>query len=96
MEKTAAVYVKINAHDKVMAEGILKQLGVTPSVLIQMLYKQVIDTRSIPFDVCLHPKPIATGNMSKEEIVSLVKEGLDSMKEGTTSLDEVIKQLDSI
>ena len=91
MEKTGSIYVKIDNNDKVMAEGILRQLGVTPSSLIQMLYKQVIVTQGIPFDVCLPSEPIATGNMSKEEIMSLVQEGIDSCASGTYSKEEVDK-----
>ena len=96
MEKTAAIYVKIDNEDKIKAEAILKQLGVTPSSLIQMLYKQIILTHGIPFKVSLVAKPICTGNMSKEEIMLLIKEGLDSAKEKTYTSEEVTKELEKI
>lgn len=97
MEKNAAIYVKIDANDKIMAEDILRQLGVTPSSLIQMLYKQVIATRGIPFDVRIPSKPIATGNMSEEEIMSLIKEGIDSLKnEKSYTSDEVNKLVEKV
>ena len=89
MSETAAVYVKVDASDKKMAEAIMHNLGVTPSSLIQMLYKQVILKRAIPFDISLPDKPIATGNMSEEEIADLVQEGLDSAKEGTYTIEEM-------
>lgn len=89
MSETAAVYVKVNANDKKMAETIMHNLGVTPSSLIQMLYKQVILKRAIPFDVSLPNKPIATGGMSEKEIAGLVQEGLDSAKEGTYTIEEM-------
>ncbi len=89
MSETAAVYVKVNANDKKMAETIMHNLGVTPSSLIQMLYKQVILKRAIPFDVSLPNKPIATGGMSEEEIAGLVQKGLDSAKEGTYTIEEM-------
>ena len=93
MSETAAVYVKVDASDKKMAESILHRLGVTPSSLIQMLYKQVIIKRAIPFDVSLPNKPIATGGMTEEEIAELVQEGLESAKEGTYTSDEIRKML---
>lgn len=93
MSETAAVYVKVDAKDKKMAEAIMHQLGVTPSSLIQMLYKQVIWQRAIPFDVSLPSKPIATGGMTEEEIAELVQEGLDSAKEKTYTADEIRKLL---
>ena len=96
MSETAAIYVKVNAEDKRQAEAILHSLGVTPSSLIQMLYRQVILQRGIPFNVSLPIKPIATGNMSDEEIASLIQEGLASTKEGTYSIDEVEEQLKKI
>lgn len=89
MSETAAVYVKVDASDKKMAEAIMHNLGVTPSSLIQMLYKQVILKRAIPFDISLPDKPIATGNMTEEEIADLVEEGLDSAKEGTYTIEEM-------
>ena len=96
MNETAAVYVKVDAEDKKMAEAILRSLGVTPSSLIQMLYKQVILKRSIPFDVSLPDKPIATGGMSEEEIAELVKIGIESSKRKTYTMEEVEEELDKI
>ena len=93
MNETAAVYVKVDAKDKKLAESIMHSLGVTPSSLIQMLYKQVIWKRAIPFDVSLPSKPIATGGMTEEEIAELVKQGLESAKEGTYTADEIRKLL---
>lgn len=89
MSETAAVYVKVNASDKKMAEAIMHSLGVTPSSLIQMLYKQVILKHAIPFDISLPNKPIATGSMSEKEIAKLVQDGLDSAKEGTYTIEEM-------
>ena len=96
MNETAAVYVKVNASDKKLAESIMHSLGVTPSAVIQMLYKQVILKRAIPFDVSLPAKPIATGNMSEEEIAALIEEGIESEKDGTYTLEEVEEILKKI
>ena len=96
MNETAAVYVKVNASDKKLAESIMHSLGLTPSAVIQMLYKQVILKRAIPFDVSLPAKPIATGNMSEEELEKLLIEGLESKKDGTYTLEEVDEMLKKI
>ena len=96
MNETAAVYVKVNASDKKLAESIMHSLGVTPSAVIQMLYKQVILKRAIPFDVSLPAKPIATGNMSEKELEELIVEGLESAKEKSYSLEEVDEMLKDI
>lgn len=89
MSATAAIYVKVDASDKKMAETIMHSLGITPSSLIQMLYKQVILKRAIPFDISLPSKPIATGDMTEEEIAELVKKGIDSAKEGVFTVEEM-------
>ena len=89
MNATAAVYVKVDASDKKIAETIMHSLGVTPSSLIQMLYKQVILKRAIPFDISLPSKPIATGGMTEEEIAELVQEGIDSTKNRTFTVEEM-------
>lgn len=89
MSATAAIYVKVDASDKKIAETIMHSLGVTPSSLIQMLYKQVILKRAIPFDISLPSKPIATGDMTEEEIAKLVKQGIDSAKEGSFTVEEM-------
>lgn len=33
------------------AEEVMDALGLTPSMVIQMLYKQIVFTRALPFDV---------------------------------------------
>ena len=87
----AAIYVKVNAEDKRVAELVLKSLGLNMSMAIQMLLKQIIYKRSLPFDVSLPEKPIAIGNMSEEEIALLYQEGIDSLKEGSYSTDDMRK-----
>lgn len=47
--KTANVLARVEPDVKEKAESIMSQLGVPVSVVINMLYKQIIMTRSIPF-----------------------------------------------
>ena len=96
MSGIAYVNVRVDASDKKIAETILRELGVTPSCLIQMLYKQVINTRGIPFEIRLPAKPIATGDMTEKEIADLIKEGIDSTEEGTLTAEEVHELLKNV
>lgn len=57
MEKKSTICVKLNADDKAKADAILKQLGVTHTMLIRMFYKQIILTHSIPLRSNLSSKP---------------------------------------
>ena len=95
MASNAAIFVRIDSNVKYEAERIMKQLGVTPSSLITMLYHNVILSRGIPFDVHLPVRePIAIGDMTDEEVMELLQEGIDDVKNGRVhSVDEVEKTI---
>ena len=57
--KTATVLARVDPNVKAEAEEILDRLGVPVSLLINMLYKQIIIRKSIPFEISL----IDTGEM---------------------------------
>ncbi len=93
MASDAAIFVRIDSNTKTQAEAILRQLGVTPSGLINMLYHQVILTGKIPFDVSLPVRePIATGDMSEEEVMKIVQTGVDDVKAGRVISLEDLEQ----
>lgn len=58
--KGATVSAHVDPEDKRQAEEILDQLGVPVSILIKVLYRQIILTHGIPFSLSL-PKVPATG-----------------------------------
>lgn len=91
MANTAAVYARIDSVLKENAESILRQLGISPSGAIQMLYSQIVLTRGLPLELRLPDrKPSAIGGMTPTEIDAELQKGLDSMKDGRAySLDEV-------
>ena len=91
MANTAAVYARIDKDLKESAENILSQLGITPSGAIQMLYSQIVLTRSLPLDLRLPTdKPTAIGGMSRAELDSELNKGVESLKSGRVfSADEV-------
>ena len=53
MANTSAVYARIDTELKENAEGILSQLGISPSSAIQMLYSQIVLKKGMPFDLRL-------------------------------------------
>ena len=53
MANTKAVYARIDTKLKENAEGILQQLGISPSSAIQMLYSQIVRTNGFPLDLHL-------------------------------------------
>lgn len=80
MANTAAVYARIEPELKTEVEGILAQLGVTPSAVVQMLYSQIKMTKSIPFDIKLPTrKPLAIDELTSEQLNAERQKGFDSM-----------------
>ena len=47
----ANVNVRIDSEVKKLAEKVFEELGITPSAAINLFYKQVIRTNSIPFEL---------------------------------------------
>ena len=90
MANTTAVYARIDTNLKDTAEGILAQLGISPSSAIQMLYSQIILERGMPFESKLPVrKPVAAGALSREQLDSELQKGFDSAKNGVYSDEEV-------
>ena len=85
MANTSAVYARIDTGLKEHAEGILSQLGITPSSAIQMLYSQIVLTRGLSFAPRLpHVSVTAIGGMTREELDAELWKGVDSLKSGKT------------
>lgn len=83
MANTNAVYARIDTNLKENAESILSQLGISPSSAIQMLYSQIVLQKGMPFELRLPAKkPLALGNMSKEDLNLELQKGIDSLNDG--------------
>lgn len=80
MANTTAVYARIDTGLKNDAENILAQLGISPSSAIQMLYRQIILCKGMPFDLRLpESKPIAVGSLSRSEFDMELMKGITSL-----------------
>ena len=68
MANTSAVYARIDTNLKDNAEGILSQLGISPSSAIQMLYSQIVLNKGMPFELRLpSSKPSSVGAMTRNQ-----------------------------
>ena len=100
MTNTNAVYARIDTNLKENAESILNQLGITPSSAIQILYSQIVLQKGMPFELRLpvntQEKPLALGNLTRDELDAEVQKGIDSLSTGKSySADGVDKVLSS-
>ena len=94
MANTKAVYARIDTKLKENAEGILQQLGISPSSAIQMLYSQIVRTNGFPLDLHLsYQTPSALGNMSQTELNTALEKGYESALTGKKYSVEEVHQL---
>lgn len=95
MANSSAVYVRMDPTLKETAEEILEQLGITSSGAVQMLYKQIILHRGLPFSLTLpDDRPVAVGGMSRAQIDAELSKGLESLQSGVRySADDVDQEL---
>jgi len=70
---TSAISVQVDAHDKEIANGILKNLGLNMSTFVNMAIKQLIYKDGLPFEV-INPKP-------NKHLMKALKESADSLSD---------------
>ena len=80
MAKTANILARVEPEVKEEAESILNELGVPASVVINMLYKQIILTKGIPFSLTLHKTPSALDEMTRDGFNAMMAKGLAQAK----------------
>lgn len=78
--KSATILARVEPEVKEQAESIMSKLGVPASVVINMLYKQIIMTKSIPFSLALPKEPATIDSMTTEEFDSIMENGLEQAK----------------
>lgn len=92
--KTANVLARVEPDVKEKAEAIMTQLGIPASVVINMLYKQIVMTRSIPFSLSLPMDPMPRDGMDAAMFNSMMERGLNEAKRNHSKpVDEVFSEL---
>lgn len=80
--KTANVLARVEPDLKAKAESIMEQLGIPTSVVINMLYKQIVMTKSIPFALKVSNEVQTLDEMSEKEFNVMMQNGLSDAKVG--------------
>ena len=78
--KSANVLARVEPDVKEQAEAILSKLGVPASVVINMLYKQIIMTQRIPFPLSVPKGPVARDEMDTSAFDAMMERGLNEAK----------------
>lgn len=91
MANTTPLTYRVDSDLKIKAESIIEELGMTPTVAIQIFYKKIIMEHGLPFDVKLkYPLPVSLDSISSREIDYELNKGFHSLQsEKTYSPDEV-------
>lgn len=93
--KTANVLARVEPDVKEQAENIMNMLGVPVSTVINMLYKQIIMTRSIPFSLSVPAAPLARDEMDTAMFNAMMEKGLAQAKAGQgVNLDDAFTALE--
>ena len=96
IDKTGILNIRINPKVKTLTTAILKEMGLTMSLLITLISKQIRFSKAIPKSV---NKPIACDSMNAdfltdEEIDQLLELSYIDMEQGNvTPLEDVISEL---
>ena len=93
--KSANVLARVEPEVKEQAERILNMLGIPASTVINMLYKQIIMTRSIPFPLSVPAAPVARDEMDAAAFNDMMEKGLTQAKaDNGASLDDAFAVLE--
>jgi DNA-damage-inducible protein J len=94
--KSANIIARVEPEIKEQAESIMEQLGLSASGVINMLYRQIILRRGLPFAVIIPPAPPTMDAMTHEEFDSMLAEGLKQAESGEgVELHEAFRSLRS-
>lgn len=80
--KTANVLARVEPEVKKQAEEIMSQLGIPVSVVINMLYKQIIIKKAIPFSLSLSSAPKTLDEIDAEAFARIMEEGIKQAENG--------------
>lgn len=89
---TSAISVQVDAYDKEVANGILKNLGLNMSTFVNMAIKQLIYTDGLPFEV-KNSKPNRELIESLEEGQVILQELKSGKRQGYNNMNDLIKSL---
>ena len=92
--KSANVMARVEPDVKERAENILSNLGIPVSVLINMVYRQIIVHNGIPFSLSLPAAPVSLDDLTREQFDAMLEKGLAEAKSGSgMDLHEAFSEL---
>ncbi len=95
MSRTSNVYAMVEPEIKEQAEMVLNRLGIPMSKAIGMFLRQIVIQGDIPFEMKRQKnKPLAMGELTKEQFDEEIAKGIDDIENGRVhSADEVEEEM---
>lgn len=95
--KTSSIYVRVDPKTKSEVDKVCNDMGLTPARAINMFLTKVAKEKRIPFEVTAVPSLRYLDELTKEEVVNLIAESDEQIKNGKyTTLEEFIKHSESL
>ena len=90
-------YVEVEPEIKRRAEEILRKIGMSYSMAVDLFTRQIILRRAFPVELNVPvSKPLCLESMTEEEIDSAIQEGTDALEAGRVyTLEEARKIMES-
>lgn len=86
MNKTATVHARLDSATKKRSEDILKQIGMTPTEAVRLLYRQIALRGEFPVELRV-PNPLTSKTLDESDRNEQVEE-FDSLEDLTASWTE--------
>ena len=91
--KSANVTARIQPEIKKQAEAVLDKIGLPVSVLIDILYRQIIMTGGVPFPLTVPELPTRDG-LTDRQFHTMMEKGYEQAKSGEgLSIDEAFSKI---
>ncbi|MBR4196705.1 MAG: type II toxin-antitoxin system RelB/DinJ family antitoxin [Synergistaceae bacterium] len=90
-------YVEVEPEIKRKAEEILRKIGMSYTMAVDLFTRQIILRRAFPVELNAPiNKPLCLGNMTEDEIDSAIQEGIDALETGRVyTLEEARKIIEA-
>ncbi len=75
---TARINLTVDENTKEEALKLFDKFGVDASTAVNMFFKKVVQTRSIPFNISVNDSNRTIYNMSNDEFMSKVQSAVDN------------------
>lgn len=92
--KTANVIARVEPEVKNSAESIIESLGLSVSGVINILYRQIILKKGIPFSITLNAEPKAFDEMNRDEFDKMLETGYaQALQKKGKDMDVVMEEI---